>query len=108
MLGRVGSASMFVGAGGNCVGAILGGALASGFGLATPYWVGFVVAVVVSATTWRVFNRAAVAAAYATPHGGVAAAEPAEGRPVGSGQPVVAPIGSGEPIAAESTSATGA
>jgi MFS family permease len=108
MLGRVGSASMFVGAGGNCVGAILGGALASGFGLATPYWVGFVVAVVVSATTWRVFNRAAVAAAYATPRGGVAAAEPAEGRPVGSAQPVVAPIGSGEPIAAESTSATGA
>jgi MFS family permease len=65
MLGRVGSASLFVAAGGNCVGALLGGALATNFGLAAPYWVGFGVAVVVSITTWRVFNRATVAAAYA-------------------------------------------
>jgi MFS family permease len=65
MLGRVGSANLFVSAGGNCVGALLGGALASAFGLAAPYWIGFVVAIAVSAATWRVFNRAAVAAAYA-------------------------------------------
>ncbi|HEY7174291.1 MAG TPA: MFS transporter, partial [Micromonosporaceae bacterium] len=38
MLGRVGSASLFVAAGGNCVGALLGGALATNFGLAAPYW----------------------------------------------------------------------
>jgi MFS family permease len=64
MLGRVGSANLFVSAGGNCVGAILGGALATAFGLSAPYWVGFVVAVLVSAATWRVFDRAKVAAAY--------------------------------------------
>ncbi len=65
MMGRVGGASLFLGAGGNCVGALLGGALATGFGLSAPYYVGFVVAVLVSAATWRVFNRADVAAAYA-------------------------------------------
>ncbi|MEV7552001.1 MFS transporter [Amycolatopsis sp. NPDC089917] len=65
MLGRVGSTSLFVVAGGNCVGALLGGAVASKFGLTTPYWAGFVVAVIVSAVTWRVFDRAVVSAAYA-------------------------------------------
>jgi MFS family permease len=67
MLGRSGSTMLFVAAGGNCVGALLGGAIASGFGLTAPYWVGFVVAVIVSATTWRVFDRATVAQAYAEP-----------------------------------------
>jgi MFS family permease len=66
MLGRVGSANLFVSAGGNCVGAILCGALATAFGLSAPYWVGFVVAILVSAATWRVFDRAKVAAAYAS------------------------------------------
>jgi MFS family permease len=66
MLGRVGSASLFVGAGGNCVGALLGGALATAFGLSAPYWVGFVVAIIVAAATWRVFDRASVEAAYAS------------------------------------------
>ncbi|MFE5565528.1 MFS transporter [Amycolatopsis japonica] len=65
MLGRVGSTSLFIIAGGNCVGALLGGAVASKFGLTTPYWAGFVVAVLVSALTWRVFDRAVVSAAYA-------------------------------------------
>ena len=65
VMGRVSSAYLFVAAGGNCIGALLGGALASAYGLTAPYWVGFVAAVVVSITTWRVFNRAAVAAAYA-------------------------------------------
>jgi MFS family permease len=67
MLGRVGSTGLFIAAGGNCVGAVLGGVIASSFGLAAPYWIGFVVAVLVSAATWRVFDRATVAQAYAEP-----------------------------------------
>jgi MFS family permease len=67
MLGRVGSTTLFISAGGNCVGALLGGAVATRFGLTAPYWVGFVVAVAVTAATWRVFNRATVSRAYATP-----------------------------------------
>jgi MFS family permease len=66
MLGRVSSAYLFVAAGGNCIGALLGGALASAYGLTAPYWVGFVAAVAVSVATWRTFNRRAVAAAYAS------------------------------------------
>jgi predicted MFS family arabinose efflux permease len=61
---------LFVAAGGNCAGALLGGVIAERFGLTAPYWVAFVVAVIVSATTWRVFNRATVAAAYADPPAG--------------------------------------
>ncbi|HEX4723723.1 MAG TPA: MFS transporter [Pseudonocardiaceae bacterium] len=67
MLGRVGSSILFVVAGGNCVGALLGGVLATKFGLTAPYWVGFVVAIVVTAMTWRVFDRATVAEAYEEP-----------------------------------------
>jgi predicted MFS family arabinose efflux permease len=67
MLGRVSSTILFISAGGNCVGALLGGAVAARFGITAPYWAGFVVAVLVSAATWRVFNRAAVAQAYAEP-----------------------------------------
>ncbi len=65
MQGRVGSVYLFVAAGGNALGAVLGGALAGWFGLPAPYWLGFVVALLVSATTWRVFNRATIATAYA-------------------------------------------
>ncbi|NUR28681.1 MAG: MFS transporter [Catenulispora sp.] len=65
MFGRVGSTNLFIAAGGNCVGALLGGVVASHFGLTATYWVAFVVAVVVAGTTWPVFNRAAVARAYA-------------------------------------------
>jgi MFS family permease len=67
MLGRVVSTSLFISAGGNCVGAVLGGVVAARFGITAPYWVGFVIAVIVSATTWRIFNRATVAQAYAEP-----------------------------------------
>ena len=67
MLGRVGSTSLFIAAGGNCAGALLGGVVAARFGITAPFWAGFVVAVIVSASTWRVFNRAAVAQAYAEP-----------------------------------------
>jgi hypothetical protein len=51
----VGSTTPFVSAGGNR------------FGLTAPYRVGLAVAVAVSAATWRVFDRATVAAACATP-----------------------------------------
>ena len=67
MLGRVASTGFFIAAGGNCFGALLGGVIATQFGLTAPYWVGFALAVIVSATTWRVFNRATVAEAYAEP-----------------------------------------
>ncbi|MBB5850359.1 MFS transporter [Amycolatopsis umgeniensis] len=65
MLGRVGSTTLFIVAGGTCFGALLGGVVASEFGLTTPYWVGFVVAMIVSVLTWRVFDREVVSAAYA-------------------------------------------
>jgi predicted MFS family arabinose efflux permease len=83
MLGRVGSTTLFIAAGGNCVGALLGGVVAARFGLTAPYWVGFVVAVIVSALTWRVFNRVTVGQAYA---------EPAPRAPVG-------PVGTGSATA---------
>ena len=67
LLGRVGSTSLFIAAGGNCAGALLGGVIAARFGITAPFWAGFVVAVIVAASTWRVFNRAAVAQAYAEP-----------------------------------------
>jgi hypothetical protein len=67
LLGRVGSTNLFLAAGGNCVGALLGGVVADRFGITAPYWVGFVVALLVIAATWRVFDRVTVAAAYAEP-----------------------------------------
>jgi predicted MFS family arabinose efflux permease len=67
MLGRVGSTNLFIVVAGNCVGAVLGGVVATRFGLTAPYWIGFVVAVVVAATTWRVFDRPTIARAYAEP-----------------------------------------
>lgn len=42
-----------------------------------PYWIGFLAAANVSASTWRVFSRAAVAQAYAMPAGDPAPALPA-------------------------------
>ena len=63
MLGRVGSTILFIAAGGNCAGALLAGGVASTFGITAPYWAGFVVAVAVSVTTWRVFSRSAMAQA---------------------------------------------
>jgi predicted MFS family arabinose efflux permease len=64
MLGRVSSAYFFLAAGGNSLGALLGGVVASRFGLTAPYWIGFVVAAGVTAVTWRVFDRETIAAAY--------------------------------------------
>ncbi|SCF13483.1 Predicted arabinose efflux permease, MFS family [Micromonospora viridifaciens] len=73
--GRVASTTLFLAAGGNCVGALLGGVFADRFGITAPYWVGFVAALAVIVMTWRVFDRATVAAAYADP------ATPAPGTP---------------------------
>lgn len=67
MLGRVNSTSIFISAGGNCAGALLGGVIATDFGITAPYWVGFGVAAVVAACTWHVFSRATVGQAYAEP-----------------------------------------
>lgn len=67
MLGRVHSAYLFVAAGCTALGALLGGAPADRFGLTAPFWAGFVVAAGVTAATWRVFDRATMAAAYAEP-----------------------------------------
>jgi predicted MFS family arabinose efflux permease len=65
LLGRVTSTYMFVAAGGNALGALLGGIVANRFGLTAPYWIGFVVAAVVTAATWRVFDRRTLAASSA-------------------------------------------
>ncbi len=67
MLGRVASTSLFIAAGGNCVGAMLGGVIAARFGITAPYWAGFAAAALVSVTTWRVFDRTTIAQAYAEP-----------------------------------------
>ncbi|MEV4615560.1 MFS transporter [Kitasatospora sp. NPDC049258] len=85
MLGRVGSSNLFVAAGGNCLGALLGGVLAGAFGLTAPYWVGFGVAVLVTLATWRVFDRATVGAAYAAPAAGSPAPAGATEAPAGAG-----------------------
>ncbi|GAA1602477.1 hypothetical protein GCM10009828_031240 [Actinoplanes couchii] len=61
MMGRVSSLHLFIVFGGNAVGALLGGILAKQFGITAPYWAGFAVALAVTAVTWRVFNRAAMA-----------------------------------------------
>jgi hypothetical protein len=44
---------------------VLGGVIATRFGITAPYWAGFAAAMFVSAATWRIFNRAAIAQAYA-------------------------------------------
>jgi predicted MFS family arabinose efflux permease len=67
MLGRVASTYLFVAAAGESAGSLLGGVVAARFGITAPYWAGFVVAALVAAVTWRIFNRRAVAAAYAEP-----------------------------------------
>jgi predicted MFS family arabinose efflux permease len=64
LMGRVASTTLFIAAGGNCAGAMLGGVIANAFGLTAPYWVAFAMAVIVSATTWRVFSPATIAEAY--------------------------------------------
>lgn len=64
MMGRATSTYLFLATAGNAFGALLGGAVAAQFGLTAPYWIGFAVAAAVTATTWRVFDRTTIAAAY--------------------------------------------
>lgn len=64
MMGRVGSTGLFIAAGGNCVGAVLGGLAATRYGITAPYWIGFVVAMIATIATWHIFNRATVSEAY--------------------------------------------
>jgi predicted MFS family arabinose efflux permease len=86
MRGRVISSTLFLSAGGNCAGALLGGVAASAFGITAPYWAGFVVALAVSAATWRTFDRATVSAAYADPpRAGARSAERPEEHPADPG-----------------------
>jgi MFS family permease len=77
MMGRVNSTYLFLAAGGNAFGALLGGAIATWFGLTAPYWIGFVVAAAVTALTWREFDRKTIAAAYAPSGEGRASASTA-------------------------------
>jgi hypothetical protein len=44
--------------------ATAGGMLGASFGLTAVYWVGFVVAVLVAAATWRMFTREALGATH--------------------------------------------
>jgi len=67
MMGRSASLNLFIAFGGNAIGAVLGGVLAKRFGITAPYWVAFVVAAIVAASTWHVFSRAEVAKAYQAP-----------------------------------------
>jgi MFS family permease len=57
MMGPVASTGLFIAAGGNCVGAVLGGVIAARFGITAPYWAGFVVAALVSAAVWDLLTR---------------------------------------------------
>lgn len=79
MLGRVSSTSLFISSGANCVGALLGGVVADRFGITAPYWAGFVVGAIVTALTWRVFDRQTIAAAYAAAPAADADIAPAKG-----------------------------
>ena len=57
--------NLFIGAGGNCSGALAVGVFASALGINAPYWIAFAVAV--SVATWNIFNRAAMAQACTNP-----------------------------------------
>ncbi|HWB37205.1 MAG TPA: MFS transporter [Rugosimonospora sp.] len=88
MQGRVGSVYLFTAAGGNSLGAVLGGALAGWFGLPAPYWVGFVAAVLVVAVTWRVFSPSVIATAYGSGPDAVVPAQATGTEPVPGGAAV--------------------
>ncbi|MBF6332998.1 MFS transporter [Nocardia transvalensis] len=65
LLGRVHSAYRLVGATGLFLGAFLGGLLASQFGLAAPFWVGFACAVVFTLAAWRKLDNHTITTARA-------------------------------------------
>jgi predicted MFS family arabinose efflux permease len=63
LLGRVHSAYRLLSNGGMFIGAVLGGVLATVFGLTAPFWLGTVGVSAVALLGWRVLNERDIAAA---------------------------------------------
>ena len=65
LLGRVNSAYRLLGLGGMAAGALLGGFIARGFGLAAPFWFASASVIVLILFVWRIINNRTVAEARA-------------------------------------------
>ena len=65
--GRVSGAYRFIAIGSAAPGALLGGALASRFGLLAPFWLHALVGVAIIPLVWSTFSDASVAAARNSP-----------------------------------------
>ena len=63
LLGRVNSSYRLLGMGGAAAGALLGGLLAKGFGLAAPFWFAAASVAVMTIVAWRTIGNGAVTAA---------------------------------------------
>ena len=63
LLGRVNSSYRLLGMGGTAAGALLGGLLAKGFGLAAPFWFAAASVAVMTIVAWRSIGNGAVTAA---------------------------------------------
>lgn len=63
LLGRVNSAYRLLGLGGMAIGALLGGFIARGFGLAAPFWFASISVVVLIFFVWRIISNRTVAEA---------------------------------------------
>ncbi len=60
LLGRVNSAYLLFAIGSLSVGALLGGALARGFGITAPFWFSFVVVAVLALLIWRTLDNSTI------------------------------------------------
>ena len=60
LLGRVNSVYRLLGLGGMSAGALLGGILARGFGLTTPFWFASLSVAVLAVVVWRILNNETV------------------------------------------------
>jgi len=63
LLGRVNSSYRLLGMGGAAVGALLGGLLAKGFGLAAPFWFAAAAVAMMTVVAWRILGNRTVTAA---------------------------------------------
>jgi MFS family permease len=63
LLGRVNSVYRLLGLGGMSAGALLGGVLASGFGLTAPFWFASFSVAVLTLVVWRILNNETIDAA---------------------------------------------
>ena len=63
LLGRVNSSYRLLGMGGTAAGALLGGLLAKGFGLAAPFWFAAASVAALTVVAWRILGNGVVAAA---------------------------------------------